>query len=188
MHRKCKIAAVALVAVLAGGVGANADNGGGGGGGGGSTETLPPGNFFAQNTNDVGPLEAERRRREYEKRVADSVNNQGRVPPAAPSTQSPRPPATTAAPRVPVGPPPIPANEAESTVRLAGGDTLFTRPLTERAWEATFGTDIPEGGPTPPRGWTQRLRLPNGWTIYSGYGDRVYAVSPTGIGMSRYLR
>ena len=185
MQRKSYLAAVAIVAILAGALSARADNGGGGGGG----ESVAPGNFFAQNTNDVGPLEAERRRREYEQRVADSVNNQGRVPPtvARPAQTATTPaPAKTGTKQVRPGrPPAIPDDEADSTERLAGGHTLFTRPKTDRLWEA-WAPEPGEGD--PPKGWTQRLRLVNGETIYSGYGNYVVVISPSGRKETRFIR
>ncbi len=190
MHRKSCLLGGALVAILGcqslGCQSVSASEGGGGG-----AESTSPGGFFAQNTASEGPLAQEQRRRAEEKRIEESLNNKGRVAPKPPtmSQTAPAPvatPPTAGATRDRTGPPPIPAAEASSTQRLAGGDTLYDRPWTERLWESLTSSE-PDPG-EPPAGWTQRLRLANGWTIYSGYGNYVIAVSPNGNHMKRFLR
>ncbi len=156
-----------------------AEGGGGGGGGGGE-------NPSAQTQETESALQRANRRREETERDLERLNRRGRTASPTPASTPPATAPSTVA-RILPGPPPIPENEASTTVRLPGGNTVFTRPT---GWSALFYTPTyPAGHQEVFEGWTTRTRLVNGWTVYSGYADgSVVLISPTGqrsLGRSR---
>jgi hypothetical protein len=188
MHRKSNLAAVALIAILAGTMSASADNSGGGGGGssGSGDDTPSAASFFAQNTTR-GTLRTIGDKTEEKERELKQINNGGRVTPAATgggqTTARPKPAPSTKARS---GPPPIPANEASNTVRLVNGDTLFARP---NGLFSFYQPTYPPGRDPKVEGWTKKHDMANGWTVYSGWADGfVVVIDPYGKRYMRYSR